>query len=584
MKSFLPTSILIMLSVFSFAQNPIIKPGALYDNTLNLSLENGTFQFFPGEDTATMGINGPQLGPTLIMDKGDNMDITITNNLGEDTTIHWHGMHVSAANDGGPHTVIPSGDTWNPQFEVMDKAGTYWYHPHLLEHTDEHASKGLAGFIIIRDTDESTLNLPRTYGIDDIPLAVQTKSFDASYQLQSNVNDDDVLMVNATINAQLDVPAQVVRLRLLNGSSQRMFNFGLSGNMTFNLIGTDGGLLDAPIALTRLPLSPGARAEILVDFTGFNIGQTVNLMSYASEFKDTNSDGIGDGYYGATYPGVSTTLVLDGYNPNAMNGTDFNVLQMDVIAQTASPITTIPTSLVTATPIPEVNSNQARSFTFTPLTSGTQQLNGDFAINNVTMDMNVINVTVPLNNTEIWTLTNYSSIAHPFHMHDVQFYILDIDGNPPPPYLQGRKDTFTIPVGSIARIITKFEDFFDDTIPYMYHCHMLKHEDALAGMMGQFVVVDNTAGVDDLELTSAILFPNPSKGSYMTVQLKNKAENIRAYSIVNQLGQIVSYHKVHENELSGIYSFPIFELAQGHYFLKVFTENQIITKKFTKNH
>jgi len=576
MKSLLLAPTLLALAFTGFSQNPILKPGALYDNTLNLSLQNGAYQFFAGQNTTTMGVDGSILGPTLIMDKGDNMNITFNNNLGEDTTIHWHGMHVSAANDGGPHTIIPAGGTWNPQFEVMDKAGTYWYHPHLLEHTDEHVSKGLAGFIIVRDTEEAALNLPRTYGVDDIPLAVQTKSFDDSFQIKSNVNDDDVLMVNATINGQLDVPAQVVRLRILNGSSQRTFNFGLTGNMTFYLIGTDGGLVAAPVPLTRLPLSPGARAEILVDFTGMTIGQTIYLMSYASE--------LANGNYGATEPGNTASKVLNGYNPNALNGADFNILQMDVIAQTASPVTTIPTSLANATPIPEINADETRDFTFSPLTSGSQQLNGDFAINGVTMDMNVVNVTVPLNNTEIWTFQNNSGIAHPFHMHDVQFYILDINGSQPPVYLQGRKDTFLVPAGGSARIITKFEDFFDDTIPYMYHCHMLKHEDSLAGMMGQFVVVDNTAGVDDLELTNALLFPNPSKGSYMTIKLKNKAENIYAYSIVNQLGQIVSYHKIHYNELSNIYSFPIFELAQGQYFLKVFTEKQIITKKFTKNH
>ncbi len=577
MKSLLLTSSFLVLSIVGVSQNPIIKPGALTANTLNLTLENGVFQFFPGEDTATMGVNGPQLGPTLIMDKGDNMNITFTNNLGEDTTIHWHGMHVSAANDGGPHTIIPSGGTWNPQFEIKDKAGTYWYHPHLLHHTDEHASKGLAGFIIVKDPEEAALNLPRTYGIDDIPLAVQTKSFDDSFQILSNVNDDDVLMVNATIDAQLNVPAQVVRFRLLNGSSQRTFNFGLTANMPFFLIGTDGGLVEAPTALTRLPLSPGARAEILIDFTGLTIGQTINLMSYASELSNGN--------YGATYPGNSTSKVLDGYNPNAMNGADFNVLQMDVIAQTTSPITTIPASLVPATPYQEINADETRAFSFSPLTGGTQQLNGDFAINNVTMDMNTINVTVPLNNTEIWTFQNNSGIAHPFHMHDVQFYILDINGGTTPTYLQGRKDTFLVPAGGSARIITKFEDYFDDTIPYMYHCHMLKHEDALAGMMGQFVVVDNTAGINDHEYVNAAkLFPNPSKGSYITIELKQRDEQILAYSIVNQLGQIISYHKVHNNELSNIYSFPVFELSQGQYFVKIFTENQIITKKFTKNY
>ena len=114
---------------------------------------------------------------------------------------------------------------------------------------------------------------------------------------------------------------------------------------------------------------------------------------------------------------------------------------------------------------------------------------------------------------------------------------------------------------------------------------MLKHEDALAGMMGQFVVVNPTAGVEDIELSdAAVLYPNPSKGSYMTVKLNQPSEIIKAYSIVNQLGQIVRHHKVHENELNYMYSFPVFELAEGQYFIKVFTQDRIITKKFTKNH
>ncbi len=566
---------MILVSIIGFSQNPIIIPSTIESTNVNLSLQNGTFQFFPGEDTATMGVNGPLLGPTLIMNNGDNMNINITNNLGQETTIHWHGLHVSAANDGGPHTVIDPGTTWNPQFEVLDKAGTYWYHPHLLNHTDEHASKGISGFIIVKDTEEAALNLPRTYGVDDFPLAVQTKAFDTNYQIKHSVNDDTTLMVNATINGQLDVPAQVVRLRVLNGSSQRTFNFGLTGNNTFHLIGTDGGLLNAPVALTRLPLSPGARAEILINFTGLQ-GQTLHLMSYASELTNGN--------YGATVPGVSPTQVLDGYNPNPLNGADFNILQFDVVAQTASPITSIPASLANDVPLAESSSDEARTFTFTPLTGGSEQLNGDFAINGVTMDMNTINITIPLNNTEIWTLQNFSSIAHPFHVHDVQFYVLDINGSPPPAYLQGRKDTFMVPPGTTARIITKFEDHADDTIPYMYHCHMLKHEDALAGMMGQFVVVDETAGLDDQEINKgALLYPNPSKGSYISIILNNKSERILAYSVVNHLGQIISHHKIHENEISNIYSFPVFELSQGQYFVKVFTDNGIITKKFTKN-
>jgi bilirubin oxidase len=133
-----------------------------------------------------------------------------------------------------------------------------------------------------------------------------------------------------------------------------------------------------------------------------------------------------------------------------------------------------------------------------------------------------------------------------------------------------------------VRIITKFEDFVDDTIPYMYHCHNLRHEDAIQGMMGQFVVVENL-GTEDFDLENEVLlYPNPSDGIYMTMHLKDKNKKILAYAIVNELGQIINYHKIHSNELSNIYSFPVFELAQGQYIVKIYTENQIITKKFIR--
>ncbi len=560
----------IFFSFYSFAQNQLIIPTTIESTNINLTLQNGTHQFFAGQNTATMGINGNILGPTLIVNDGDDLNINVTNNLGQPTTIHWHGMHVSAVNDGGPHTIINPGATWNPQFTVINKAATFWYHPHLDQFTDEHVSKGIAGFIIVKDAEEAALNLPRTYGIDDIPLAVQTKDFDASFQIVNHSNADDVLMVNGTVNPETDVPAQVVRLRLLNGSSQRVFNFGFSGNKTFYQIATDGGLRETPLALTRLQLSPGERSEILVDLSGMQ-GQTLQLMSYASEFSN--------GIYGATYPGLGTGLQLNNYNPNTMNGADFNVLQLNIVAQTANPVTTIPTTLSTITPLLEIDSDESRTLSFSSTTGGPQQLNNDFTINGVSMDMNVINITIPLNNTEVWTILNNTPIAHPIHIHDIQFYILDIDGNPPPAHAQGLKDTYLVPGQAIIRVITKFEDFADDTIPYMYHCHMLTHEDN--GMMGQFVVVDNTAGVNDFNFnTGFILFPNPSEQSYMTVKLYNPSEKINAYAVVNQLGQIVSYHKIHGNEISNIYSFPVFEYSAGTYILKIFTDTSIYTQKF----
>ncbi len=364
-KTRLFTLILLISAGILSAQNPVIIPDTLSGTEFNLNLQNGTFQFYDGVNTTTMGVNGDILGPTLIMNQGDFVDITVDNQIGETTTIHWHGMHVSAANDGGPHTTIEPGETWNPQFTVMDKAGTYWYHPHLHTQTNKHVSLGIAGFIIVRDDEEADLDLPRTYGVDDFPLVIQTKDFDAQKQIIVPSNNDDVLMVNATIDPKLDVPAQVIRFRLLNGSSQRVFNIGLSGNATFYMIGSDGGLLSEPLALTRLQMAPGERAEILIDFTGME-NQQVQLMSYAAEFPN--------GIYGAKYPGMMQFMTLNGYDPNPLNGANFNIITFDVVDQTADPVTTVPASLVEVIPYPEASANTSRTLTFTPSQMGPDQL------------------------------------------------------------------------------------------------------------------------------------------------------------------------------------------------------------------
>ena len=152
------------------------------------------------------------------------------------TTMHWHGLHVPSKYDGGPHQIINNGSTWSPKFKIMNDAGTYWYHPHGANQTDLQVSKGIAGMIIVKDNVEASLTLPRTYGTDDFPLIVQTKSFDVLNQIAISTAYDTVPMVNGTVKPYLDVPAQVIRFRLLNGASDRSFMFGFSNNMAFLLV------------------------------------------------------------------------------------------------------------------------------------------------------------------------------------------------------------------------------------------------------------------------------------------------------------------------------------------------------------
>lgn len=487
-----------------WGQNPLTIPDTLNGTTFNLSVQTGSFQFFPPNVTPTYGVNGNFLGPTLFMNKWDSVTINVTNNLPAQTTMHWHGLHLPAVCDGGPHQVIAPGTTWSPVFRVLNEAGTYWYHPHGDMVTELQVTRGIAGMIIIRDSTEAGYQLPRTYGVDDFPLVVQSKSFDVLYQLAPYTVDDSIMMVNGTIDPYLQVPQQVVRLRLLNGSANRAYNFGLENDSLFYIISSDGGLLSQPVAATRLILSPGERAEILVDFSSYNTSQSIYLKSYASELPR--------GYMGADSVGNAQIGIPDYYN-NPLNGADFTILRLDVIAATANPVTTIPAGFAPVVPIPEAQATVSRTIDITPDTSivgPVAIVEGPFFMNGSTFDMDSVNVVCYLNDIEIWTLINQSMVAHPFHMHDIQFYVLDINGNPPPAHLAGRKDVITVDPFDTLRFITQFTNFADTATPYMYHCHLLHHEDE--GMMGSFIVVDtNALGVQEIPvMPSFAVYPNPA--------------------------------------------------------------------------
>lgn len=557
---------LFLLSTFGAnAQNPLAIPPTLSGSTINLNLQEGTTNFFPGTPTQTYGANGNLLGPTLILDRYDTVTINVTNSLMDTTTIHWHGMHVSPQNDGGPHIVIPPGTTWSPEMPILDWAATHWYHPHLHMHTNTHVQKGIAGMIIVRDAEEAALTLPRTYGVDDIPLVIQTKAFDSNNQIIIESALDTALMVNGTLHPVATVPEQVVRFRILNGSSERVYNLGLSNGQSFYQIASDGGLLTAPVALSRLQIAPGERAEILVNFSGL-LGQSVQLMSYGSELPSA--------IYGATQPGMGAGQTIPNYTLNPLNGNNFQVLDFNIIAATTSPVTTIPTALVTHTPYLEANANTTRALTFSPVNMGPTAIQGPFLINMMPFDMMMINQFVPFENTEIWTLTNNTPIAHPFHIHDVQFYVLDINGATPPLNLQGRKDVILVPAGGgIVRFITKFDDFYDDVYPYMYHCHMLTHEDD--GMMGQFLVRSPGAGLNEMTSDHGNIYPNPAQDK-LTIDALSEKEIIRIYDASGRMiEEIIADTKTIDVDIESYKS--------GMYFIALENSEGKRMAKFMKN-
>jgi blue copper oxidase len=225
----------------------------------DLRLQTGTTELIPGQKTKTWGANGSYLGPTLRASRGDEVRINVHNGLPETTTVHWHGMHLPAAADGGPHQMIEPGTTWSPEWRIDQPAATLWYHPHLMGETAKQVYRGVAGMFILDDPESQALPLPREYGVDDIPVILQDKSFNDDRSLDTSpglISPTGLLgsdiFVNGTYARYLEVTDSRVRFRLLNASNARVYNVGCDDDREFELIGTDGGLLEAPEALMRI--------------------------------------------------------------------------------------------------------------------------------------------------------------------------------------------------------------------------------------------------------------------------------------------------------------------------------------------
>ncbi|MGR3290406.1 MAG: multicopper oxidase domain-containing protein, partial [Paracoccaceae bacterium] len=382
----------------------------------DLIMQRGSMEFVVGETTQTFGYNGDILGPTLMMNKGDDVVINVTNNLGEPTTTHWHGLHLPANMDGGPHQRIEPGQTWNAAFTIMNEAATFFYHPHLMHKTGEQVYQGLAGMFIVNDP-ENQPDLPNDYGVDDIPLIIQDKSFEPEGTLKYSGDFVGVkgayVMVNGAITPKFAAPAQLVRFRVLNGSNARIFNFGFSDGRQFHQIGTDGGLLEEPVPLDRLLLSPGERAEIIVDFSGQE-NQQVRLLSYSEEIK-----------------GMTPFWARD-----ALDKVNFDVLTIDIKPRTAGAVPSMPDKLATITRLDESKASKTRKFELQM-----SMMKSTMTINGLVMDIDRIDHTIRLGDIEIWEISNPSDMFHPFHIHDIQFQILSRNGQPPPENERGWKDT-----------------------------------------------------------------------------------------------------------------------------------------------
>lgn len=448
------------------------------DNRIGLELKQSSHDFGNGTASSTYGINHNYLGPVLRVKQGQTLPFDVVNRIEDTSTIHWHGLHIPGDVDGGPHQEIKPGETLSPDVPIVQNASMNWFHSHMHGKTAQQTYKGLAGVLLVEDDASLSADLPKTYGVDDFSLVLQDKMFDGagamSYTLTGEVFEDgftgDTLVVNGAIAPVAQtVPTGLVRLRILNACNARFLKLSLAtGPLT--VIASEGGFLPLAVQTESILMSPGERYEVLVDLKDV---ENNSLM------VDLDGDNTGllnrlSGIFGGG--GEVTALTLTRNMERGFDGALPNRL-----ANLAPP----DRSLVTVT----------RSFVL-DMGPGGEQLaalaaswgnicgDGVMGINGRPMQMDRIDEKVRKGDTEVWRISVDDQL-HPFHIHGCSFRILSQHGADAPAYAQGWKDMVHVENGW-SEVLVKFDHDAPVNAPYMYHCHILEHEDC--GMMGQFTV------------------------------------------------------------------------------------------------
>jgi len=420
---------------------------------VNLTAAVARLSLQPGVTSETFAYNGHVPGPTLDVREGDRVIVHFRNDLPEATTVHWHGIHLPFDSDGSPFHPIEPGESHTYAFTVRPgTAGTYWYHPHPDRRTGFAIGKGLFGAIVVH-----AANDPLPASISEKLLILSDNRFledgtidfpDAVSQHggidEENGREGPVLFVNGHVMPTISIRSgEIQRWRVINASAGRIFRIALPGQ-TMLQIGTDGGLLEKPVEVKEVLLTTGERAELLV----------------RGGARGTRT--------------VLHNLPYDRYSPNTRPA-DWNVtrdlLTLETTSAPPSAPVTIPSRLRTIVALDTARATAVRTVVF-----------GQGIINGKTMDMSRVDVSTHVGATEIWDIVNIVGMDHPFHLHGFQFQVLDRDGVREP-YLAW-KDMLNIPKHSTARIIVRYDDFPGK---WMFHCHILDHEDH--GMMGVLEVL-----------------------------------------------------------------------------------------------
>lgn len=416
---------------------------------VNLTAAPARLALLPGHVTDAFAYNGTVPGPTLEVHEGDHVIIHFHNGLPESTTIHWHGLHIPADMDGSPMSPIGAGKQYDYKFTIpRGTAGTYWYHPHPDLRTGYQIAKGLYGAIIVRDANDP---LPASLAEKLLILSDNRFLPDGSPDIadphspqgqidRENGREGNVLLVNGQVMPVIDVRSgEVQRWRVLNVSAARIYRLAIPGQTLLH-VGDDGGLFERPRELREVLLANSERMELLVRGTG-PPGSRTTLRTLPYDRYD---------------PHTRPANWKDTLDLLSLRYGDAPPMPPPVLPSVMRTVTALDTSRVTARRVIVLS----------------QEL-----INGKTMDMNRVDVRARLGATEIWEIDNVVTMDHPFHLHGFQFQILDRDGVPEP--YRSWKDVVNVRKHQIVRLVVRFDDFPGK---WMFHCHILDHEDH--GMMG----------------------------------------------------------------------------------------------------
>jgi FtsP/CotA-like multicopper oxidase with cupredoxin domain len=455
------------------------------------------------------------LGPLLRFSHGQKVRIRLRNELPEETITHWHGLHVPMLMDGHPTAAIDPGETYVYEFDIRNRAGMYFYHPHTHEKTATQVYRGLAGAIIVEDDEERALGLPS--GEFEMPLVIQDRSFDGDNQLAYGGDMHmrmfgfygDRTLVNGRCNLTLDVASRPYRLRILNGSNARIYKLCWDDRTPLTVIGVDGGLLEKAETRPYVMLAPAERVDLLVDFSGRPQGSKLTMLSgeFYGLIPPMAQRMMGsDLAMGEEFPLFATRVTKTSSDPWKLPEklSTIRRFRKEDIANLDNPI---PIAITMAHMAMLLNGRPYDHDDIEPrerIPVDTTQLIEIFHERGG-MEMGGMGRMGMMGGGGMMRgrmggmgmgrgmgMMGMMSMAHPIHLHGQQFEIVERSfAGDDDAYAtiregfidSGLKDTVLVAPGERLRIVKPFGDFKGR---FMYHCHNLEHEDA--GMMREFSV------------------------------------------------------------------------------------------------